>query len=98
MGVYAKNRLKLMLETVINSYYRGTTQFDELSTLSCTNIHAEMITGSVPDNAYSPDPDFRLPSKVHSIINSIQQSHRLLLSVISFDNLLLFLNGFTIYD
>lgn len=42
----------LMLETVINSYYRGTTQFDELSTLSCTNIHAEMITGSVPGDAY----------------------------------------------
>ncbi len=41
-----------MLETVINSYYRGTTQFDELSTLSCTNIHAEMITGSVPGDAY----------------------------------------------
>lgn len=52
VGVYAKNRLKLMLETVINSYYRGTTQFDELSTLSCTNIHAEMITGSVPGDAY----------------------------------------------
>lgn len=52
MGVYAKNRLKLMLETVINSYYRGTTQFGELSTLSCTNIHAEMITGSVPGDAY----------------------------------------------
>ena len=52
VDVYAKNRLKLMLETVINSYYRGTTQFDELSTLSCTNIHAEMITGSVPGDAY----------------------------------------------
>lgn len=47
-----KNRLKPKLETVINSYYRGTTQFDELSTLSCTNIHAEMITGSVPGDAY----------------------------------------------
>ena len=40
---------------------------------------------------------FRLPSKVHSAILFIQQSHHLLLSVISFDNLLLFLNGFTIY-
>ena len=53
MDVYAiKNRLKLMLETVIKSYYRGTTQFDESSTLSCTSIHAGLITGSVPGDAY----------------------------------------------
>ena len=65
--------------------------------LLCTNIHPLLITGLVPDKPYSQSSDFRLPSKVHSIINSIQQSHRLLLSVISFDNLLLFLNGFTIY-
>ena len=71
-----------MLETVINSYYRGTTQFDELSTLSCTNIHAEMITGSVPGDSYSFH--FRPPSKVHSELKSLQQSHHLLLSANSF--------------
>ena len=47
-----KEPSQAMLETVIISYYRGTTQFDELSTLSCTNIDAEMITGSVPGDAY----------------------------------------------
>ena len=29
-----------MLETVIISYYRGTTQIDVSSTFSCTNIHS----------------------------------------------------------
>ena len=47
-----KNRLKLTLETVINSYYRGTTQIDIKSTLSCTIIHAGLITGSVPGGSY----------------------------------------------
>ena len=42
-----------MLETVINSYYRGTTQIDnELSTLSHTSICAGLITGSVPGDTY----------------------------------------------
>lgn len=91
MGVYAKNRLKLMLETVINSYYRGTTQFDELSTLSCTNIHAEMITGSVPvtptdlivKTMLYTIKHFGSPSKGHSTNPSILQSHHLQLSEIS---------------
>ena len=34
-------------------YYRGTTQIDESSTFSCTNIHSWLITGSVPDKPYS---------------------------------------------
>lgn len=37
VSYYIKNRLKLLLETVIKSYYRGTTHIDELSTHSCTN-------------------------------------------------------------
>lgn len=41
-----------------------------------------MITGSVPDSAYSFH--FRLPSKVHSAIKSIRQFHHLPLSVIFF--------------
>ena len=53
VSYYIKNRLKLLLETVIKSYYRGTTQIDnELSTLSHTSICAELITGSVPGDTY----------------------------------------------
>ena len=40
--------------------------------------------------------NFRLPSKVHSLINFIQQSHHLLLSWMSLYKLLLFLNGFAL--
>ena len=36
-----------MLETVIKSYYRGATQIDKMSTLSCTIIHAGLITDPV---------------------------------------------------
>ena len=72
-----------MLETVINtnslSRYHSNWQ---MSTFSRTDIRSWLITGSVPDDAYSFH--FRPPSKVHSELKSIQQSHRLLLSVISF--------------
>lgn len=72
-----------MLETVINtnllSRYHSNWQ---MSTFSRTNIRSWLITGSVPDDAYSSH--FRSPSKVHSELKSIQQSHHLLLSVISF--------------
>ena len=47
-----QNRLKHMLEAVIMSYYRGTTQIDEKSTPSCTIIHADLITGSDPGDSY----------------------------------------------
>ena len=40
---------------------------------------------------------FRLPSKVHSAILFIQQSHHLLLSEMLMKSLLLFLNGLRIY-
>ena len=66
-----KTASSIKLETVIKSiYYRGTTQID-LCPLS------RVLT-------YAYSFHFRPPSKVHSELKSIRQSHRLPLSVISF--------------
>ena len=68
-----KEPSQAMLETVIISYYRGTTQIDVSSTFSCTNIHSWFITGSVPVGAYSHAyQDFGPPSKGHSTISFIR--------------------------
>ena len=75
-----KTSQAILPETLI-SYQRSTTQIDLLSTLHIHAIHSWLITGSVPDNAYSPDPDFRLPSKVHSVNHAVLQFHHLQLSV-----------------
>lgn len=79
-----KKRLRYnsISETVIISYYRGTTHFDIMSTFACTIIHSRLITGSVPGGSYSDH--FSPPSKVHSANDSILQSHHLQLSVISY--------------
>lgn len=71
----------LSLETVIIVYNRGTTQIDINVHFQCTTMHPSLITGLVPGSSYSFH--FRPPSKVHSESESIQQSHHLLLSVIS---------------
>lgn len=47
-----KKPSQILSETVIISYYRGTTQFDVMSTLACTVIHSWLITGSVPGGSY----------------------------------------------
>ena len=85
----------LSLETVIIVYNRGTTQIDINVHFQCTTMHPSLITGLVPGSSYSFQ--FRPPSKVHSAIPSILQSHRLQLSVISEEGLLLFLIGFSYF-
>ena len=85
----------LSLETVIIVYNRGTTQIDINVHFQCTTMHPSLITGLVPGSSYSFH--FRPPSKVHSAIPSILQSHRLQLSVISEEGLLLFLIGFSYF-
>ena len=86
----------LSLETVIIVYNRGTTQIDINVHFQCTTMHPSLITGLVPDGSYSFH--FGPPSKVHSAIPSILQSHRLQLSVISEEGLLLFLIGFSLFS
>ena len=76
-----KTSQAILPETLI-SYQRSTTQIDLLSTLHVHAIHSWLITGSVPGGSYSFH--FRPPSKVHSELKSIRQSHHLSLSVISF--------------
>ena len=72
----------LSLETVIIVYNRGTTQIDINVHFQCTTMHPSLITGLVPGSSYSFH--FRPPSKVHSELKSLQQSHHLLLSANSF--------------
>lgn len=71
-----------MLETVINFFTIAVPL-----KLTCVHFltyltYARLITGSVPGDSYSFH--FRPPSKVHSELKSLQQSHHLLLSANSF--------------
>ena len=84
----------LSLETVIIVYNRGTTQLDIAVHFRCTVIHSSLITGLVPDGSYSSH--FGPPSKGHSAISSVPQSHHLRFSVTLLESLLLFLIGFGI--
>ena len=84
----------LSLETVIIVYNRGTTQLDIAVHFRCTVIHSSLITGLVPDGSYSSH--FGPPSKGHSAICSVLQSHHLQFSVTLPESLLLFLIGFSI--
>ena len=90
---YAKNRLKHLLETVIISTIIAVPLKLTFVHSTRTIIRSSLITGLVPGSSYSSH--FGLPSKVHSAIRSIPQSHRLRLSVTSSESLLFFLNGFS---
>ena len=96
VSYYIKNRLKLLLETVIKSYYRGTTHLDH-PVHSLMYYHTRLIDNGFGSRQAILSYGFRLPSKGHSIINSIRQSHHQPLSLMSFDNLLFFLNGFNLF-
>ena len=43
---------KILSETVIITYYRGTTQFGVSPTFARTIIRSGLITGSVPGGSY----------------------------------------------
>ena len=65
--------------------------------LTHQTMRAPLITGGVPVALIGPGRPFAVPSKVHSLINFIQQSHHLLLSWMSSYKLLLFFNGLLCY-
>ena len=66
-------------ETVINSYYRGTTQIDSCPLIPNTIISVGLITGPNPADAYY---HFGPASKVHSTKVPMPSFHRGRLSVI----------------